>query len=150
MIIFQFCHFFFSLCDNIGNLENRCEELQKLLDDARTMIEKQQQAQRRRRERRKSSSQSQSRMEQTKDSPDDDEEQEEEEESNNPSAIVQDVSNHQSDEECDCRTGSGSSGSGIPESGYSSGSVESHLHRLGKEYDLFIFFKFRNQYHQMF
>ena len=146
MIIFQFCHFFFSLCDNIGNLENRCEELQKLLDDARTMIEKQQQAQRRRRERRKSSSQSQSRMEQTKDSPDDDEEQEEEE-SNNPSAIVQEESNHQSDEESDCRTGSGS---GIPESGYSSGSVESHLHRLGKEYDLFIFFKFRNQYHQMF
>ena len=149
MIIFQFCHFFFSLCDNIGNLENRCEELQKLLDDARTMIEKQQQAQRRRRERRKSSSQSQSRMEQTKDSPDDDEEQEEEE-SNNPSAIVQEESNHQSDEESDCRTGSGSSGSGIPESGYSSGSVESHLHRLGKEYDLFIFFKFRNRYHQMF
>ena len=139
-----FCHC--SLCDNIGNLENRCEELQKLLDDARTMIEKQQQAQRRRRERRKSSSQSQSRMEQTKDSPDD-EEQEEEEESNNPSAIVQEESNHQSDEESDCRTGSGS---GIPESGYSSGSVESHLHRLGKEYDLFIFFKFRNQYHQMF
>ena len=135
MIIFQFCHFF-SLCDNIGNLENRCEELQKLLDDARTMIEKQQQAQRRRRERRKSSSQSQSRMEQTKDSPDDDEEQEEEEEIDNPSAIVQDDSNHQSDEESDCRTGSGS---GIPESGYSSGSVESHLHRLGEEYDLFIF-----------
>ena len=145
MIIFQFCHFFFSLCDNIGNLENRCEELQKLLDDARTMIEKQQQAQRRRRERRKSSSQSQSRMEQTKDSPDDDEEQEEEE-SNNPSAIVQEESNHQSDEESDCRTGSGSSGSGIPESGYSSGSVESHLHRLGEEeYDKY-FLKFRNQF----
>ena len=51
-----FCHY--SLCDNVGILENRCEELQKLLDDARTMIEKQQQAQRRRRERRKSSSQS--------------------------------------------------------------------------------------------
>ena len=126
MIIFQFCHFFFSLCDNIGNLENRCEELQKLLDDARTMIEKQQQAQRRRRERRKSSSQSQSRMEQTKDSPDDEEHEEE-----STSAIVQEESNHQSDEEeSDCRTGSGS---GIPESGYSSGSVESHLHRLGED-----------------
>ena len=95
------------------------------------MIEKQQQAQRRRRERRKSS-QSQSRMEQTKDSPDDEEHEEE-----STSAIVQEESNHQSDEEeSDCRTGSGS---GIPESGYSSGSVESHLHRLGE--DMMIFFK---------
>ena len=120
-------YFFYhcSLCDNVGNLENRCEELQKLLEDARTMIEKQQQAQRRRRERRKSS-QSQSRMEQTKDSPDDEEHEEE-----STSAIVQEESNHQSDEEeSDCRTGSGS---GIPESGYSSGSVESHLHRLGED-----------------
>ena len=128
---FSILSFFFSLCDNIGNLENRCEELQKLLEDARTMIEKQQQAQRRRRERRKSS-QSQSRMEQTKDSPDDEEHEE------STSAIVQEESNHQSDEEeSDCRTGSGS---GIPESGYSSGSVESHLHRLGEDD---VFFKIR-------
>lgn len=48
---------FCSLCDNIVKLETRCEELQRLLDEAKSMVEKQQQLQRRRRERRKSSGQ---------------------------------------------------------------------------------------------
>ena len=38
-----------SLCDNIEKLENRCEELQKLLDDARTSLEKSEKLQKRRR-----------------------------------------------------------------------------------------------------
>ena len=71
---------------------------------------------------------------QTKDSPDDDEEQVEE---SNSAIVQEESSNHQSDEESDCRTGSGSSVSGIPESGYSSGSVESHLHRLGEDEEYF-------------
>ena len=49
-------HFFYcSLCENIDKLENRCEELQRLLEEARQMLEKQQQLQKRRRERQKSS-----------------------------------------------------------------------------------------------
>ena len=45
----------YSLSENIEKLENRCEELQRLLDEARHLLEKQQNQQRRRRERRKSS-----------------------------------------------------------------------------------------------
>ena len=49
-------HFLYcSLCENIDKLENRCEELQRLLEEARQMLEKQQQLQKRRRERQKSS-----------------------------------------------------------------------------------------------
>ena len=52
----MFMHFLYcSLCENIDKLENRCEELQRLLEEARQMLEKQQQLQKRRRERQKSS-----------------------------------------------------------------------------------------------
>ena len=49
-------HFLYcSLFENIDKLENLCEELQRLLEEARQMLEKQQQLQKRRRERQKSS-----------------------------------------------------------------------------------------------
>ena len=102
-------------------LENRCEELQKLLDDARIMLDKQQQAQRRRRERRKSS---QSRIESGSGSgsgagsPDEDREEDVVEEVDNITKDLQSNNLPHSDTESDCpRTGSGS-GCGIQESGY--------------------------------
>jgi len=95
-----------SLSENIEKLENRCEELQRLLDEARSLLEKQQNQQRRRRERRKSSQQRKTGKTEKSD-------EEEEKESTSSGST--------SDEELRCRT---------QESGYSSSSIESHLHRL--------------------
>ena len=100
----------YSLSENIEKLENRCEELQRLLDEARSLLEKQQNQQRRRRERRKSSQQRKT----GKPEKSDDEEEEDEEKESTSSGST-------SDEELRCRT---------QESGYSSSSIESHLHRL--------------------
>ena len=96
----------YSLSENIEKLENRCEELQRLLDEARSLLEKQQNQQRRRRERRKSSQQRKTGKTEKSD-------EEEEKESTSSGST--------SDEELRCRT---------QESGYSSSSIESHLHRL--------------------
>ena len=104
----------YSLSENIEKLENRCEELQRLLDEARTLLEKQQNQQRRRRERRKSSQQRKN-CEATTKLDDDDEDEEKESTSSQGST---------SDEELRCRI------SPQQESGYSSSSIESHLHRL--------------------
>ena len=121
-------------------LETRCEELQKLLDDARGMLDKQQ-IQRKRRERRKSS-QSLSRKESKVDNTDIDDD-EEEVITNEPNTL-QRTSPHSDTEDrtrsvCGSRCGSGCGpgcgGSVIQESGYSSGSVESHLHRLADNSD---------------
>ena len=123
-------------------LETRCEELQKLLDDARGMLDKQQ-IQRKRRERRKSS-QSQSRKESKVGNTDIDDDDEEEEVITNEPNTLQRTSPHSDTEDrtksvCGSRCGSGCGpgccGSVIQESGYSSGSVESHLHRLADNSD---------------
>ena len=106
----------YSLSENIEKLENRCEELQRLLDEARTLLEKQQNQQRRRRERRKSSQQRKN-CEATTKLDDDDEDEDEEKESTSSQGST-------SDEELRCRI------SPQQESGYSSSSIESHLHRL--------------------
>ena len=122
-------------------LETRCEELQKLLDDARGMLDKQQ-IQRKRRERRKSSH-SQSRKESKVGNTDIDDDEEEEVITNEPNTL-QRTSPHSDIEDrtrsgCGSRCGSGCGpgcgGSVIQESGYSSGSVESHLHRLADNSD---------------
>ena len=114
-------------------LETRCEELQKLLDDARGMLDKQQ-IQRKRRERRKSS---QSRKEAKVGNTDIEDNEEEEIITNEPPNTLQRPSPQHSDTEDRTRSGCGSrcGGSGIQESGYSSGSVESHLHRLADHSD---------------
>ena len=117
----------YSLSENIEKLENRCEELQRLLDEARTLLEKQQNQQRRRRERRKSSQQ-RSHQEATNSKSDEDEEYgfkiEESEEIEKESSS----SSSTSDEELRCRL--------TQESGYSSSSIESHLHRLDSDSEM--------------
>ena len=110
-----------SLCENIGKLENRCEELQRLLEEARAMLEKQQQLQKRRRERRKSSQQ------RGFDVHDHDgiDQIESEPSSSRPTRSNSPKDSH-SDTESE-RTGSRTQEAS---SGYSSSSIESHLHRL--------------------
>jgi hypothetical protein len=98
----------------VGKLETRCEELQRLLDEARMILEKQQQQQRRRRERRKSS---QNRT-QTNNNQD-----QEDEDPGSTGSSHQDISDTESDDRLPSSIRN-------RESGYSSGSVESHLHRL--------------------
>ena len=113
------------MSENIEKLENRCEELQRLLDEARNLLEKQQNQQRRRRERRKSSQQRYNNSEAvgghdygSKMS----EESEAEADKNSTTS-----EENESSEELRCRT---------QESGYSSGSIESHLHRLDSDSEM--------------
>jgi len=114
-----------SLCENIGKLENRCEELQRLLEEARTMLEKQQQLQKRRRERQKSSQSSRgSTFDVVPDQISGSEPSGSESNSSRPSRP--NSPKNLSDTESE-RTGSRTQ---EVSSGYSSSSIESHLHRL--------------------
>lgn len=106
--------FFFSLCENIEKLENRCEELQRLLDESRGLLEKQQQLQKRRRERSRKSSSSQRQTATTK-SEDDEEEEETSGKNYNSSA---------SDTESERTSSTASASHDTRESGYSSGSMQ--------------------------
>ena len=114
-----------SLCENIGKLENRCEELQRLLEEARAMLEKQQQLQKRRRERRKSSQQ---RGFDVHDDHDDGIDQIESE--SQPCLSGRPTRSNSPKDSSDTESERTGSRTQEASSGYSSSSIESHLHRL--------------------
>ena len=122
-------HFLYcSLCENIDKLENRCEELQRLLEEARQMLEKQQQLQKRRRERQKSS-----RGHDSMDHIDSEPIKTNFKIQTRPNRSNQsNGSNSPKTADSNSDTESERTGSRTQEasSGYSSSSIESHLHRL--------------------